>query len=309
MIITVTLNPAIDKTTKVEELQIGELNRLEKIIVDIAGKGISVARMVSVLGGNPITTGFIGEGNSRLILKTLDELKIKEDFVRVKGDIRTNLKVIDKNNRLTEINEPGLTVTEVEVANLLDKLAKMATSDTIFVLSGSVCQGVDKEIYAKMTRLIHKSGAKVFLDVDGEAFEAAIIEKPDFIKPNRYELLDYFKIKGDLAIYELKELCQQLIDKGIPSMALSMGADGGMFLEGNRCIYAKGLQVVCLSPVGAGDSMMAAVAYGKHQKLLWEEIARLAMAASAGAVITEGTKPPEKSIIDDLLGQVELQEI
>jgi 1-phosphofructokinase len=309
MIVTITLNPAIDKTASLEELQIGELNRMQDIVVDIAGKGISVARMVSVLGGTPVTTGFMGEGGGEFILRTLDELNIETDFVRVKGDIRTNLKVLDKHVRLTELNEPGIAVTETDELALFDKIAKRATCGTIFVLSGSICQGVDTEIYARMIRLIHQKGAWAFLDTDGEAFRAALSEKPDFIKPNRHELLEYFNVKGNLNLSELKELCQQLIHMGIPMLALSMGAEGGMFLKEDSCYYAKGLDVVCRSPVGAGDSMVAAFAYGMSMGISWEETSRLAIAASAGAVITQGTKPPAREVIEELLLEVKMQNL
>ena len=309
MIITVTLNPAIDKTAQLDELQIGELNRLGNIVVDIAGKGISVARMVSTLGGTPLTTGFMGEGHGEFILKALDELKIATDFVRVKGDIRTNLKVLDKDTRLTEINEPGITVTAAEVTQLLDKIAKRAKPGTIFVLSGSICQGVEAEIYARMIRLIHQHGALAFLDTDGEPFRAALEEKPDFIKPNRYELMEFFNVKGNPTLLELKECCTQLIGKGIPMLALSMGAQGALFVKGDQGYYAKGLDVLCKSPVGAGDSMVAAFAYGVSKGLSWEAMSKLAIAASAGAVMTEGTKPPPREVIDELLAQVDLEEL
>ena len=309
MIITVTLNPALDKTARIDALQIGELNRLEDMVIDVAGKGISVARMVSVLGEVPLATGFIGEGNGEYILHTLDKLKIPSDFIRVKGDNRTNLKVIDRNGCLTEINEPGITVTESDGLKLFEQLAKKATSNGIFVLSGSRCQGVDTEIYARMIRMIHQHGGKAFLDVDGEAFEAALLEKPDFIKPNRHELLEYFKVKGDLSLLELKELCHQLLQKGVPQIALSMGAEGAMFLREDKCVYGKGLKVVCRSPVGAGDSIVAAFAYGTKRKFSWKEMARLAIAASAGAVTTEGTKPPSRQVIEALLLQVELKDL
>jgi len=309
MIITVTLNPAIDKTAKLDELQLGELNRLQNIVVDIAGKGISVARMISTLGGNPLTTGFMGEGSGEFILSTLNELQIANDFVRVKGDIRTNLKVLDKGTRLTEINEPGIVVTQADVTRLLDKIQQKAKPGTIFVCSGSICQGVDTEIYARMIRLIHHHGALAFLDTDGEPFRAALEEKPDFIKPNRHELMEFFNVKGNPSLLELKELCQQLMDEGIPMLALSMGADGAMFLKGNHCSYAKGLDVICKSPVGAGDSMVAAFAYGVSKGLSLEETSKLALAASAGAVITEGTKPPAREVIEELLLQVELLDL
>ena len=307
MVVTVTLNPALDKTAEVEELQIGELNRLQQIRTDVGGKGINVSKMIASFGGMTLATGFVGGGSGEEIVRTLAMMEIPTDFVKVQSVTRTNLKVLDQGTRLTELNEPGIRVTEREVEELLQKISKNIAKDTIFVLSGSLCQGVDVEFYARLVHLIHQLDGRVFLDVDGEAFRTAVKEKPDFVKPNKHELLDFFKLDGELTISELQELCQHLMAYGIPRMALSLGAEGALFFDGEVCTKGLGLKVKAHSSVGAGDCMMGAFAYAADQKMPWEESTRLALAASAGAVTTIGTKAPSRELVESLLAQVEMQ--
>jgi len=307
MVITVTLNPALDKTAELQDLKVGALNRLQQIRTDVGGKGINVSKMISALGGDTIATGFVGGGSGEEIVQTLERMEIPTDFVKVQGVTRTNLKVLDKGSRLTELNEPGVSVTEKEVEELLQKIARIISRDTIFVLSGSLCQGVDSEFYARLVRAIHQQAGRVFLDVDGEAFHAAVKEKPEFVKPNKHELLEFFGLNGEFTMTDLQELCRQLMAYGIPRMALSLGAEGALFFDGNVCTKGAGLKVNAHSSVGAGDSMMGAFAYAADQKMSWEESTRLALAASAGAVTTIGTKAPAKELVESLLTQVKIE--
>jgi len=307
MVVTVTLNPALDKTAELVELQVGELNRLQQIRTDIGGKGINVSKMIASLGGSTLATGFVGGGSGEEIVQTLEIMEIPADFVKVQGVTRTNLKVLDQESRLTELNEPGVKVTGKEVEELLQGIGKYIAKDTIFVLSGSLCQGVDIEFYARLVHIIHKQEGRVFLDVDGEAFHAAVKEKPDFVKPNKHELLEFFGINEELTISELQELCRQLMGYGIPRMALSMGAEGALFFDGYVCTKGVGLKVTAHSSVGAGDCMMGAFAYAADQKMSWEDSTRLALASSAGAVTTIGTKAPSRELVESLLAQVEMQ--
>lgn len=305
MIITVTLNPALDKTAELDNLRPGELNRLRNVVTDAGGKGVNVSKMIAALGGASVATGFAGGGSGEEIVKTLRQMGIRNDFVEVGSTARTNLKILDQGGaRLTELNEPGVTVTGQETKSLLEKLEGYAKPDSIFVLSGSLCQGVEAEFYARLIRMIHNNGGAAYLDADGEAFRAALEEKPDFIKPNRRELMEYFRVDGEPDLPELKELCMRLAGKGVPKIALSMGKDGAIFVREKDALYAPGLPVKAHSAVGAGDSMMGAIAYAANAKMPWKQAAALALAASAGAVATIGTKPPDKQMVEHLLGQV-----
>lgn len=310
-IITLTLNPALDKTATLPELKPGELNRLANLVVDAGGKGVNVSKMIAALGGRSLASGLAGGGSGREIAQALDRAGIAHDFVPIAGTTRTNLKVLDRDNRLTELNEPGPVVSHAELAALEGRVSAWANPETLFIFSGSLPGGVEAGAYARLIRLARAAGAKAFLDADGPAFAQALEASPDFIKPNRYELLQYFGEKGgDADLPLLLGLSRKLLAKGVGRLAVSMGAEGALFVSAREGAYhAPGLRVAAQSSVGAGDSMVGAVAHGTAQGLPWREVAALAMAASAGAVTTEGTKPPSREVVDELLCRVELRPI
>ena len=191
MIVTVTMNPAIDKTIDVEHLERGGLNRIQHVELDAGGKGINVSKTIHELGGKSVVTGFVAGNTGKIIQNVMKEWNIESDFIEVAGETRTNTKVFEKTGELTELNEPGPVIGEDNLKALLEKLEGYAKEDTLFVLAGSVPQGVEKDIYKRIIEMVHKKGAKVLLDADGELFTQALAAGPDIIKPNRVELEQY----------------------------------------------------------------------------------------------------------------------
>jgi 1-phosphofructokinase len=309
MIITLTMNPALDKTMEVESLNLGGLNRVQNVQVDAGGKGINVSKMIDCLGGTGLTTGFVGGESGDKLLKIVEKLGLKHDFTTIVGKTRTNIKVFDKKYGITELNETGIILTAQDEQNICDKLVELADEKAIFVLSGSLPVGVETNFYQKLITLLKEKAAKVFLDADGEAFKLGIKAKPNYIKPNLYELTQYFNVSEDISLIEIKELCHKLIDSGIELVAVSMGKKGAMFVTSEKALYAEGLDVKAASTVGAGDSMIGAMVYGMEQKMPLEDLIKLSMAAASGAVMTEGTKPPTYELVEQLKGRVELKKI
>ena len=140
MIITVTMNPAIDKTLDVENFTGGAVHRVTNVIQDAGGKGINVSKTVQALGGETIATGFLGGSAGRMIEHALNQLEIRHQFVHIEGETRTNVKVVDvtKDGFVTEFNDPGPTVTSGDVEKLAKTLDAFAGPSSIFVFSGSV---------------------------------------------------------------------------------------------------------------------------------------------------------------------------
>ena len=308
MIITVTMNPAIDKTAYVESFKPGGLNRLMNIILDAGGKGINVSKTIKELGEQTVACGFVGGSSGKLFRKLLSEQGIHTDFVELQDDIRTNLKVMEAGGSITEFNEPGPMVTEEELECLVNKLLGYACEDNIFVLAGSIPGGVPGDIYGKLTRLLRKKGSKVIVDSDGELLVNALEAAPDVIKPNRQELEEYFNLNSTGDKTELIALGKKLLDKGIGMVTISLGPQGAIFVTKERVLYCPGLRVEAHSTVGAGDAMTAALAYGLQRGLPLEEYAKLGVAVSAGAVTTKGTKPPSLELVNELLTQVDIWE-
>jgi len=309
MIITVTLNPAVDKTAQVERFRPGTLHRLENVTVDAGGKGVNVSKMIAALGGNSVATGFVGGENGAVITKTLDCLGVRHDFVPVAGNTRTNLKIIDDRGTLTEFNEPGFSASPQELTALEEKVAAYASGGALVVLSGSLPGGVDSKLYERWTKRIRQQGGRVLLDASGDAFRHGLAAAPDYIKPNLSELCEYFSVSPCEDLQTLHKLCRKLLASGAGAVILTMSARGAMFVRRDEAFFAPGLRVEYKSPVGAGDCMAGALAYAIDAGLPWREAMIMAMAASAGAVATEGTNPPGRALVEELAGLVELVDL
>ncbi len=309
MVVTVSMNPAIDKTVEIPCLQPGGLNRITRVEYDAGGKGINVSKTIRELGGESIAAGFLGGNAGKMIENVLNEKQIRHDFIWVEGETRTNTKVFEINGAVTELNEPGPVITPEQIEGLLEKLSGYADKNTLFILAGSIPNSVDKDIYARIIRLVHKKGAKVLMDADGELFRCALAAGPDMIKPNRVELEEYAGFDYRTSDRELFGTAKGLADKGIGTVAVSIGKSGAIFVRPGYAAKCPALSVKAHSTVGAGDAMVAALAYAWDLKLGNEETVRLCMAASAGAVTTVGTKPPAREIVDMLKERVIIEKM
>ncbi|MDD3253679.1 MAG: 1-phosphofructokinase [Lachnospiraceae bacterium] len=309
MIVTVTMNPAIDKTVDIDRMERGGLNRIKRIEVDAGGKGINVSKTIQALGGTSIATGFLGGNSGKLIQEVLIGQGIQHDFVMLQGETRTNTKVVESAGEVTELNEAGLSVPDDKMQELLSKLEGYAGPETLFVLSGSVPAGVDKGIYGKITEMVHQKGSTVLLDADGELFVKSLPSKPDMMKPNREELEEYYKMDYRANEKELLHIGQDFLNNGTKQIAISMGRQGALFLSTEGCFRCPGLSVKAHSTVGAGDAMVAALAYSWDAGYTKEQTMTLCMAVSAGAVTTIGTKPPTKDVVEELKKQVVIEAI
>lgn len=309
MIVTVTMNPAIDKTVDIDRLEHGGLNRIQSVEMDAGGKGINVSKTIKAIGGESIATGFLGGRSGKIIQEVLREQGIGTDFVWLEADTRTNTKVVESTGEVTELNEPGPAATEEQVEELIQKLEAYAGENTLFVLAGSIPAGMDKSIYAVIMDRVHAKGAKVLLDADGELFVHGLEAGPDILKPNRVELEQYYHLDYRASEEELVSMGKQLLCKGTEMVAISLGQMGALFVGENGVIRCPGLKVKSHSTVGAGDAMVASLAYSWDRKLSLEDTVTLGMAVSAGAVTTIGTKPPAMDVVEELKKQVILNRI
>lgn len=307
MIVTVTMNPAIDKTVEIDTLCPGGLNRIQRVEYDAGGKGINVSKTIKELGGESIAVGFLGGNSGRTIENVLNQKGIRNDFVWVDQETRTNTKVFEKSGELTELNEPGPVISPEQSQELLNKISAYASEGTLVILAGSIPSGVDSDIYAQIIRMVHEKGGKVLLDADGKLFRQALKAVPDIIKPNRVELEEYMGIDYRASEKELLDAAEKFLESGIETIAVSMGKSGAMFVRDGYQVKCPALSVKSHSTVGAGDAMVAALAYAWDQKLGSEDTVKLCMATSAGAVTTVGTKPPSREVVDELINQVVIQ--
>lgn len=313
MIVTVTLNPSMDKTGNLAHYEHGETNKITDIVRDAAGNGIIASKTLQALGRNDdtVATGFLGGTNGERIQMILESLGIRNEFVRIAGDTRTNLKVVEDNGFVTEFNEPGPIVNASEIEALTEKILGYASEDTVFVFSGSIPRNCPDTIYAELIEKVHEKGSKVILDVHGDLLKTSISAKPDVIKPNKKEIEDYYDMEFSVSEEGLIDMGKRIVaEKGVGMVVISRGAMGALYITADKCYRCPSLNVESKhSTVGAGAAMDAAFALGLQNKCSLEDIIKLSMAISAGSVTTVGTKPAPKHIVDELMEKVELYEI
>lgn len=307
MIITVTLNPAIDKTIEIDEFKIGNVNRIVSTRVDVGGKGINVSKVIKELQHKSLALGFLGGGSGNQIKKYLDDSNIRNDFLTVKGETRTNLKIIDKvNNTHTDINENGPSVTLSDITNMKEKIIEYCEEKSLVVLSGSVPSGINSSIYAEIIKDIKNKGGKVILDADGDMLMQGMKSGPYLVKPNIDELEKAFGISIDNE-NKIIETSKKILEYGVKHVVISLGGEGSMFISRDKIAKVAGLQVEVKSTVGAGDSMVAAMAVAIENNYDFEETIKLACATSTANVMTEGTQTGKFEDIERLKKQISIK--
>lgn len=310
MLITVTLNPAIDKTARLDALRPHALNRLREVRRDIGGKGVNVSRAIAALGGQSVACGFAAGQSGRFLIDELTRQGIHTDFVTLGGETRTNLKLVEPDGALTELNETGPAVPAAALEALAQKLEGYAAPGVLFVLAGSAGPGVPPEIYAALTKRIKGKGARVLLDAAGPLLAAALDAdvKPDLIKPNLQELAGVFGAAAG-SLPQAAAWARALRRRGVGTVCVSMGAQGAAYFGTRGEWYAPALPIRVQSPVGAGDTMAAALALGAAQDMPEQNTFRLALAAATAACIAPGTQPPARADVEALFAQVRLEPV
>jgi len=309
LIYTVTLNPAIDKTAVIPNFTPGKVNRVQTLREDAGGKGINVSKCLKTLGTESVAVLLLAGDAGQRLAKLLEKEGLSLLCGEAEGETRTNLKIIAPDlGQNTDINEPGAQVNEGVLQNLLDTLCGKIVAGDIVVLAGSLPMGAPADTYRRWTESLQEKGAKVFLDADGVAMAQGVKGRPFAVKPNETELA---RLLGKPMETETQILAggKDLLEMGVAQVMISLGGDGALFLEKDRAYRAKSVKVEVKSTVGAGDSVVAAMAYGLEKGLPTEEIIPLAMAMGAASVMQSGTQAPDRELVLDLSKQAEFAEI
>src|SRR5881275_3649200 len=188
-IATVTLNPAIDMTVRVDGFQTNTVNRGQAMQFDAGGKGVNVASFLADYGHATAVTGFLGQENPELFEQLFAQKRIEDHFVRIPGRTRTGVKIVDEaNQQTTDINMPGLEPSPEAISSLLETIEQLAASCDWFALSGNLPPGAPTTIYATIITQLKRRGKQVALDTSGQALREGVRAGPTVVKPNVDEL-------------------------------------------------------------------------------------------------------------------------
>ncbi len=303
-VVTITLNPAIDRTVTISNFTAGAVNRVESVRSHPGGKGVNVASALADHGHGVAVTGFLGRSNAGAFEELFSQKKIADHFVRIAGQTRIGIKITDPvRAETTDINFPGPAPTSEELSMLRWQIATLEAE--WFVVAGSLPPGVDPKIYRDIIAGLRQSGRKVLLDTSGEPFSLALEARPTVVKPNIHEF-EAFVGHPLSNEQEVVAAARILIDRGIELVVISMGKEGACFITATESVMARPPEIEVKSTVGAGDAMVAGILSGQLEKLSLGECARLATAFSIDSLGRLESGLSSRSAIESAMQKVTL---
>ncbi len=307
MIVTVTLNPALDKTVTLPGFAVNTVNRVQSVRLDPGGKGINVSKAVLALGGKTLAISVLGGANGGFIKSAMDAMGLPNQMILTEGPTRTNLKIVDPVlGTNTDINEAGSPLSEDVLDKVWQTLSESVQPSDTVVFAGKNPPGMADDLLALWIRKLKTMDVRVCVDTVGEPMILALAEGPDIIKPNKDELSELIgrELHTD---DEIVAAARELVAGGVGLAAVSMGSSGAIFVTKDQCIRGYSPKVSVGSTVGAGDSMMAALAHYTDAGCSLEETARRAIATASAKVMCSGSEAPDLSSILPLIDRVRIE--
>lgn len=304
-VLTVTLNPALDLTVQLPALRLGEVNRSDNLQVHAAGKGLNVAQVLADLGHQLTVTGFLGEANAQPFEQLFAARGFADEFVRVAGETRSNIKLAEADGRITDINGPGLEVGAAQRDELLARLERLVPGHELVVVAGSLPRGVELPWFVELLQQLARLGARVALDTSGAALREGLALSPWLIKPNEEELAQ----ARDLDPADAQALADEArrLNARIEHVVMSQGAAGVSWFAPAAAWHAQPPKVRVVSTVGAGDSLLAGMLHGLLAGWPAERTLAHATAIAAQAVGQVGFGITDRAQLAELEAAVRLQ--
>jgi 1-phosphofructokinase family hexose kinase len=284
MIITVTLNAAIDKTLEVPSFTPGRRHRTVDQTTMAGGKGVNIARAIKELGQPVIATGLAGGATGTRIVEALGEESVLNDFVRILDESRTNTVVLDPTTGLhTEINERGPAVSTQELQLFQEKLLYLAKGASICVFAGSLPRGVDQDVYFSLIREVRRLGVTTMIDTDGEPLRLAMRAEPDLVSPNELEAEELVGQEFNDVDDRAAAVCEMIrLGAGEAIMTVSDGCYARLIENGASTLYRVQIdEQEARSVVGSGDAFLAGYVAARYQRQEPLECLRFGVACGA----------------------------
>lgn len=307
MILTVTLNAAVDKRYEVENLRVSQVNRVKKTTCTAGGKGLNVARIITQAGEKAVATGFAGGYTGMLIEALARKEGITADFVSIPEESRTCINIFDTAaGSQTEFLEEGPEVSKGSAAGMKEKYEALLKETEVVTISGSVPRGITVELYCFMIQRAREKGIPVLLDTSGTLLQESIQAKPLLIKPNQDEI---FQLTGRKMEREedLLRAGMQLVKQGIRYVVISLGGDGALLFSENGVWKSIIPRVETVNTVGCGDAMLAGLAMAIRRGLAEEELLHTAGAIATASALCRETGYFRKADYEVIYPQVRIK--
>ncbi|MFG2128928.1 1-phosphofructokinase family hexose kinase [Streptomyces sp. NPDC048751] len=300
MILTVTLNTALDITYRVPVLRPHGSHRVTEVVERPGGKGLNVARVLGALGHEVTVTGFVGGATGRVVREQLLGVPgIVDALVPVAGATRRTIAVVDeRTGDTTQLNEPGPLVAPAEWSAFQKAYEDLLPSASAVALCGSLPPGVPVGAYAGLVRTARTANVPVLLDTSGEPLRRGVAARPDVVKPNAEELAE---LTGS---HEPLRATQDARRRGARAVVASLGPEGLLASTPEGRWRARPPARAHGNPTGAGDSVVAGLLSGLVEHLPWPEILARAAALSVATVLSSVAGEFDRAAYEELLGRV-----
>jgi 1-phosphofructokinase/tagatose 6-phosphate kinase len=312
MILTVTLNAAIDRTVAVPNFRLGHRHRAVESRTVAGGKGINVARALNRLGRPVIATGFAGGPTGLRVLEQLREEAVLTDFTRIAGETRINMAVIDPTSgEQTEINERGPAVSPEEVESFVSRLGYLADGAKLCVIAGTLPPGAGADLYARLVKDLGERGVPVVLDAEGEAMLGGLRAGAAVVTPNEREAEELvgqeFSDRHDL-VHGLSELIR--LGAGEAAITRPEGCVAALG-EGSerRFLEVRTEPLDAVSTVGSGDAFVAGYVAARYEGRPADECLAYGVACGAESTQHFGAGMVDRGQVERLLGEVHVQDL
>lgn len=305
-IATVTLNPALDLVGRLKRIEIGEVNTVETLGLYPAGKGINVAKVLADLGTTLSVTGFLGSENQGDFINAFKQNNLKDEFYRIDGKTRINVKITETEEEVTDLNFLGFEISPNDWEKFTAYSKKWGSQFDLVAVCGSLPRGITAKQFSLWLESLHQQGLKVVLDSSNAALTEGLKAQPWLVKPNRRELETWIG-RSLNSLDEIIEAAQVLRSQGIENVIISMGEKGALWLNHEGVIQAQPPRCEhVVSTVGAGDSMVAGLIYGLSQGWNKEKTLRFASATSALAVSQSNVGISDQVALNTIFEQTQM---
>jgi 1-phosphofructokinase family hexose kinase len=313
MLVCISVNPAIDRRLRLENIAVGEINRALSAQPFPGGKAAHVAMVAKALDVDVMWVGFLGGAAGEQCESGLSGFGVPLTVIRTQSETRANLELVSADGKVTEILEPGGAVTEGEVERLLTTCRDLfAESErgTQVALSGSLPPGAPPDLYAQLIRLAHHYDCRTLLDTSGEALRQGLNAAPDFVKPNRNEAADFANVRIDSAD-SAAEVTRKFFAAGAKSVAISLGAEGIIWQRSanSDLFVSQPSPLTNCSPVGCGDAALAGFAVAHERRLSDEETLRLATACGSANCLAEAPGRVDAGVVSRLAQEIRVERL
>lgn len=291
MIVTITMNPAIDKSTSINKLVPEKKMRCSELITEAGGGGINISKAIKELGGESLAVFPSGGMNGKLIENYLSKRQINFKSIPVAHETRENIVVreTDTNSQFRFVM-PGASLTDKEAHACFELLQQLEPRPTCIVASGSLPPGLPEDFFGQLAKVVKKLNARYIIDTSGKPLQLAAKEGVYLLKPNLSELCALVG-KEHLEVNEVDDAAMEVIKQGACEvMVVSMGATGALLVTPDGCEHIPTPTVKKQSTVGAGDSMVAGMVWMLGQGKSISETVRFGVACGTAATMNPGTQ-------------------